>query len=262
MQDLNIAIIQSDLIWENSSANIRNFEEKIERITEEADLIILPEMFNTGFSINPIKCAQQMEGEAVNWLKRISASRNCCMAASIFIEEKEKFYNRLFVFYPDGSHVKYDKRHLFRLADEVKVFTAGTQRIIADVKGWKIMLSVCYDLRFPVFFKNRYTEKGFDYDILLNVANWPEVRSYQWKQLLIARAIENQSMVIGLNRVGFDGNQVFHSGNSMVVNAQGFPLISIDGGQEKTAVVRLNHSELISFRQKFPFYLDWDEFSL
>lgn len=262
MQDLTIAIIQSDLKWEDSHYNLDNFDKKIDLISQEVDLIVLPEMFNTGFSINPVRCAQTMDGEAVQWMREKASQQKCCIAGSIFIGEDGKFFNRLFVFYPDGTHVQYDKRHRFRLADEVRVFSAGTERVEAKIKGWKIMLSVCYDLRFPVWFRNRFVNGEFDYDILLNVANWPQIRSYQWKQLLLARAIENQSVVIGLNRVGFDGNQVFHSGNSMVVDAQGFPMVSLDDGIKETSTIRLSYSDLDNFRKKFPFYLDWDEFSI
>lgn len=269
MNDLKITIIQSALHWENKEMNLQMFSQKINDITESTDLIVLPEMFTTGFSMTPEKFAEPMEGSTVNWMKEKAKEKNCVIAGSFIYEEKGNFFNRLAWVNPDGSYSTYDKRHLFRMANEDGHYSAGQKKLIIELKGWKICPMVCYDLRFPVWSRNRLITSSetditsrYEYDLLIYVANWPEVRSYPWKTLLLARAIENQSFVVGLNRVGNDGNKIYHSGDSAVINARGEKISKTEAHEESTETVTLSYSELIAFRKTFPAILDADAFEI
>ena len=258
MQTLTITIIQANLFWENKKANLEMLTQKINSITTATELVVLPEMFSTGFSMQPEILAETMDGETMNWMKNIATTKKIILTGSIIIKEENKFYNRLIWMLPTGQYYHYDKRHLFAFANEHQHYTAGNKRVIAQVKGWKINLQVCYDLRFPVWARQA---NEAEYDVLLYVANWPERRSHAWKTLLTARAIENQSYVVAVNRVGNDGNNIYHSGNSMVIDAQGNELYH-KTDEEDVFTITLQKEALQEVRNKFPFLKDADKFSL
>lgn len=213
---MKVAIIQSDLVWENPKANRLHFDEKINSITDNIDLIVLPEMFSTGFTMNPASVAETMEGETVNWIKSLAIAKNCAITGSLVIQENGNFYNRMLFVYPNGEIMHYDKRHLFTLAKEDEVYTSGKEKVIIDYNNWKICLQICYDLRFPVFARNVE-----NYDLLIYVASWPKPRINAWDILLRARAVENLSYVIGVNRIGVDANNLEYVGHSQVIDYLG-----------------------------------------
>lgn len=260
MSTLSFTLIQSKLYWEDKAVNLAMFEEKIMAITEKTEIVVLPEMFPTGFSMQPKKLAESMEGETVQWMKRISATKKIVLTGSVIIEENGHFYNRLLWVMPDGQLGYYDKRHRFAFAGEDAEYTAGNKRMIAQVKGWKINLQVCYDLRFPVWARQQ-TNESAEYDVLLYVANWPERRNHAWKTLLTARAIENQCFVVAVNRVGPDGNQISHSGDSMVIDPLGFTLYHQEK-EESVFTISLEKDSLQEVREKFPFWKDADTFKI
>ncbi len=260
MHDLTVTTLQSNLVWEDAEANLTNFDSKLDSINSPGDLVILPEMFSTGFSINPENLAEKPDGRTFNWMQEKAAELNCVVTGSVLIEEDGKYFNRLFWVRPDGSFDYYDKRHLFRLGEEYKMFSAGHERVIFELNGWRIFPQICYDLRFPVWSKNRYLNNKYEFDLMIYVANWPEVRNYAWKQLLVARAIENQAFVIGVNRVGLDGKQIPHSGNSMVLDYKGQILTQAKPHKEETITTKIPYPELKDFRDQFTVGLDWDGF--
>jgi omega-amidase len=249
-----ITTIQTDIIWENISENLKEYESKIEKIN--SDIIILPEMFSTGFTMEPQKVAEEMDGRTVNWMKENSKKINSAICGSIIIKENNNYYNRFIWINPDGTLYKYDKKHLFSFAGEDKNYTSGSSKIIIEYKGWKICPLICYDLRFPVWSRN--TE---DYDILIYVANWPSKRKHAWKTLLTSRAIENQCYVIGVNRVGFDVNGGFYSGETSVINALGEKMY-IKSHNEDVFTTTLDINELIKIRKQLPFLSDRDNFQI
>jgi predicted amidohydrolase len=257
--DLNISLIQSSLHWENIPANLGMFGNKIASLKGGTDLILLPEMFSTGFTMNAKKVAEKMDGSAVQWMRRMARERNCVITGSLVIEEEGRYYNRLIWMRADGSFEIYNKRHLFRYANEQDHYTAGGKKLVVEFKGWKVCPLVCYDLRFPVWSRNR---SNSEYDLLIYVANWPERRSHPWKTLLPARAIENQAYVAGLNRVGNDGNSVYHSGDSAVINYRGEIISKIKGGEETAETITLSFDDLRAFRKSFPAGMDADDFEL
>ena len=259
MTDLKISIIQSNLHWENKEENLKMFSQKINDITESTDLIVLPEMFTTGFSMNPKKFAEAMDGITMMWMKEKAKEKECVITGSFICKENGKYFNRLVWMCADGTYSTYDKRHLFRMANEDSHYHFGQKKIIVELKGWKICPLICYDLRFPVWSRNRASS---NYDLLIYVANWPEIRSYPWKTLLLARAIENQCYVVGLNRVGDDGNKIYHSGDSAVINAKGEIISKIKAHQDSTETIILKYSDLIEFRKAFPAMLDADSFEI
>ena len=262
MQPLTISIIQTTLYWENKTANLLMFEQKIKAIEERTEIVVLPEMFSTGFSMNNLLLAEDMNGETVNWMKRVAAENKIILTGSVIIKENENFYNRLIWMLPNGEYGVYDKRHLFGFGNETEHYSAGNKRLIASVKGWKINLQICYDLRFPVWARQKPLESNEpEYDVLIYVANWPERRSHAWKTLLCARAIENQSYVVGVNRVGDDGNKIYHSGNSMVIDSAGAVLYH-KADDEDVFTITLEKEPLAEFRTKFPFLKDGDHFSI
>ena len=258
MTDLKITLIQSNLHWEDKEKNLQMFSEKISSIREETDIIVLPEMFSTGFTMNAGSMAEKMNGITVNWMKEISEIKNCVVTGSLIIEEDGKYFNRLIWMQPDGLDF-YDKRHLFSYAGEDKTYNQGKNKIVKTVKGWKVMPLVCYDLRFPVWSRR---SKQNDYDLLIYVANWPEKRVFAWQQLLIARAIENQCYVAGLNRTGNDGNDFYHSGESAVLNFLGENVLKMNANEEFVHTAILSKDDLENFRKQFAFFQDGDEFNI
>ena len=278
MSTLTITTIQSNLSWEDKSANLRMFEQKIADIPEKTEIVVLPEMFSTGFSMKPESLAETVDGETVEWMKRVSRENKIILTGSVIIEEEGNYYNRMIWMLPNDQYGYYDKRHLFAYAKEDKHYTAGNKRLIASVKGWKINLQVCYDLRFPVWarqspshelrsFPEKGTPKGEEFaaaqefDVLIYVANWPERRSHAWKTLLCARAIENQCYVIGVNRVGTDANDINYSGNSLVIDPLGQVLYHM-ADDEDVNTITLQKEMLDEVRTKFPFWKDADRFNI
>jgi len=264
MSTLTITTIQSNLHWEDKAANLQQFEQKIKNMPNKTEVVILPEMFSTGFSMQPKKLAETMEGETVMWMKRVAAERRIVLTGSVIIEDEGNYYNRLVWMLPNGQYGYYDKRHLFGYAHEDQHYTPGNKRLIASVKGWRINLLVCYDLRFPIWSRQTPTPPGEDggsteYDVLVYVANWPERRTHAWKTLLQARAIENQCYVIGVNRVGNDGNGIYHSGDSMIIDAMGTVLYT-KAHDEDLFSITLQKNELEETRNKLPFLKDADRF--
>jgi len=262
MQNLKIVLIQSDISWEDIDQNLDNFENKLNQVNESPDLIVLPEMFNTGFTMNVEKCAESEGGKTISWLKKQTFEKNCVIVGSLLVNEAGKYYNRMFWVNPDGSYECYDKRHLFRMAQEHHTMSQGLNKKIVQLNNWKINLQICYDLRFPVWSKNNFHDEQYDYDVLLYIANWPEVRNFAYKSLLIARAIENQSYVIWVNRVGGDGNQVYHSGDSMIIDPRGNIIAQAKNGVEEILTINLNKLNLSDLREKFKIGLDWDTFKI
>lgn len=252
---MKITLLQSPLIWENPEANRQRFSSMISN-AGATDLIILPEMFSTGFTMKPGRVAEPMDGTTISWMKEMASRKNCALTGSLVISEAGKYYNRLLFVLPDGQVRQYDKRHLFSLAGEDKAYTSGEERLIVEYKGWKICPLVCYDLRFPVFSRN--TE---EYDLLLYVANWPEPRISAWDALLKARAIENMCYVAGVNRVGKDENGHNYPGHSQVLDALGVAVLE-PSGNEGAFTVELNKETLLQARQKFGFLNDRDSFTL
>jgi omega-amidase len=271
LNNLKITLIQTNLFWEDKFANLQMLEQKMNSITEPTNIVVLPEMFSTGFSMKPELLAEKMDGATVLWMKQIAAAKKIILTGSIIIENEGHYYNRLIWMLPNCQYGYYDKRHLFAYGEEDKHYTAGNKRMIAQVNGWKINLQVCYDLRFPVWARQashplevtggEALGAEAEYDILLYVANWPNRRSHAWKTLLTARAIENQCYVIGVNRVGNDGNYIYHSGDSLVANALG-EIIYHKEDEEDIFTITLVKEELEATRKKFPFANDADGFLL
>jgi len=257
MSTLSITGIQTKLYWEDKKANLQMFEEKILSISKPTEVVVLPEMFSTGFSMRPEKLAETMEGETLRWMKRMASAKGIVLTGSVIIEESSQYFNRLVWMLPNGDVGYYDKRHLFAYADEDQHYSAGSKRLIASVNGWKINLLVCYDLRFPVWSRQDQAR----YDVLIYVANWPDRRIRAWRTLLQARAIENQCYVVGVNRVGEDGNGIHYSGESMVVDPAGETLYQ-NKDEEDIFTVALDSSDLETIRRKFPFWKDADKFNI
>jgi omega-amidase len=270
---LTITLIQTDLTWEDKAANLDMLEHKIRSLKERTEIVVLPEMFSTGFSMKPEQFAETMEGETVEWMKRIAADKKIVLTGSLIIKDGEYYHNRLIWMLPNGDFGFYDKRHTFGFAGEDKYYKPGNKRLIASVKGWKINLQVCYDLRFPVWARQTSPSNSLskgeggqggeapEYDVLIYVANWPERRSHAWKTLLCARAIENQCYVVGVNRVGNDGNNVYHSGDSMVIDPLGEVLYHVKD-DEDIFTITLDKTHLQAIRDKFPFLKDADDFTI
>jgi len=278
MSTLTVTTIQPDLQWEDKAANLRRLAEKIDGIGVHTELVVLPEMFSTGFSMRPESLAEPMDGPTVDWMRTIAARKKIILTGSLIIAEEGHYFNRLIWMLPNGQFGYYDKRHRFAYAGENEHYSAGSSRLIASVKGWKVLLLVCYDLRFPVWSRQALTAPedagqpqdphhpprdagALEYDLIIYVANWPERRSLAWKTLLRARAIENQSYLIGVNRVGADGNQIMHSGDSMIIDPLGEILYH---GKEKEEVFTqtLHKDKLEEIRQRFPFWKDADHFHI
>jgi omega-amidase len=257
-EHLAVALLQANLYWENPTANLAMLEEQLAMLPAPADLVVLPEMFSTGFSMNAAKVAEAMDLTTTRWMKQMAAKTGAMMIGSFAVREGGRYFNRLLCVRPDGTYEAYDKRHLFRMGQEHDTYTAGTQRLVVEWKGWRICPLVCYDLRFPVWSRNSQTES---YDLLLYVANWPARRAYAWQTLLRARAIENLCYVVGVNRVGADGQGIDHTGGSQVLDFLGEPITEL-GAAEAATVVTISHAPLLTYRQKFPAHLDADPFKL
>lgn len=253
---MKISLIQTSLIWENARANRTNFEKLINSIQERTDIILLPEMFSTGFTMEPARVAENMDGGTLQWMKAMAAAKDCAVAGSVVIRENENYYNRFLFVLPDGEIKIYDKRHLFSLAGENKAYTPGVDRLIIEYRGWKICPLVCYDLRFPVFSRN--TE---DFDLLLYVANWPAPRILAWDTLLRARAIENMCYVAGVNRIGRDSNGHNYLGHSQVIDCLGANVV-VTSENEGVFTVKLDKQSMLETRKKLDFLSDRDTFIL
>ena len=253
---MKVALLQIDLIWENAVENRKNIGSKIDSLDNDVDLIVLPEMFTTGFTMNAIKVAETMSGPTLNWLKSYAQNKNCAITGSLVIVEDNKFYNRLVFVYPAGTVLKYDKKHLFTLANEHKMYTAGNEKIIVEFKNFRICLQICYDLRFPVFSRN-----SENYDLLLYVASWPSVRIAAWNCLLQARAIENICYTIGVNRIGIDANGLHYTGQSQIIDCLGTLLIP-PTANETTECIILKLEPQNEIRKKLNFLSDKDHYTL
>jgi predicted amidohydrolase len=263
MQDLTITLVQANLAWEDAQRNLARLEELLQD-QPSTDLIILPEMFTTGFTMQSKQQAENMQGKSVAWMRNLAREKNAVVTGSLIIEDKNAYYNRLIWAEPDTEILSYDKRHLFSLAGEQKSYSPGFNKIFPVIGDWKILPLICYDLRFPVWSRQSppYTEMGrHPFDLLIYVANWPERRIYAWNQLLIARAIENQCYVAGVNRVGEDGNAVYHSGCSSVIDPMGEVLFTVEHS-EAVQTMTLNRKYISDIRNKLPFLNDRDEFEL
>ncbi len=260
---LNISVIQADLVWENVEANLAHFEKKLAALPGKPEVVVLPEMFSTGFSMRPAALAESMQGRTVSWMRDMAARFRVILTGSVMIreerEEQVSYFNRMIWMLPTGDLGYYDKRHRFAYAGEDKEYTAGTRRLIASVKGWKLNLLICYDLRFPVWARQQLKDGQPEYDVLVYVANWPEKRAHAWKTLLQARAIENQCYVVGVNRVGTDGNDITYTGDSMIIGPLG-EILYTKREVEDIATVTLDPQVLMDARQRFPFWKDADGF--
>jgi omega-amidase len=256
MSDLKLALVQTFLHWEDADANLSHIEKHIASIHQPVDVIVLPEMFATGFSMRPEALAKVSSTKALQQLKRWAAEKSCIVTGSLIFEDGGKYYNRLVWMQPDGNYVHYDKRHLFTLGEEHNHYSSGKKQLTVDYKGWKIRLIVCYDLRFPVWCRN-----DNDYDLMIVVANWPERRVFAWDQLLVARATENQSYVAAVNRVGDDGHNIYHNGSSAVIDFKGETLITAVN-EEKILYQTLQREPMMEFRKHFPFLAGRDEFEI
>lgn len=253
---MKIALIQTALSWENPNENKALLQENINAISQYVDLIVLPEMFTSGFTMNPQNVAESMDGATILWLKQIAKNKNCAITGSLVIEENGNYFNRLVFVFPSGEIQSYDKKHLFSLAGEDKVYTSGTKKLIVEYKGFKICTLICYDLRFPVFSRNVE-----DYDVLIYVANWPKPRTNAWDILLKARAVENMCYVIGVNRVGIDYNNHEYIGHSQVVDYLG-NYIQEPTEKEEILIVEVDKNKILETRKKLNFLNDRDEFQI
>jgi len=252
---LSVTLIQSNLLWEDKAGNLKHFQNKIENITEATDLIILPEMFTTGFSMTPEPFAEKMGGKTVNWMQKMAKSANAAIAGSIIIKDNADYLNRFLFVKPDGEYHYYDKRHLFAMAGEGELYTQGKENILIEYKGWRIRPLICYDLRFPVWSRN--TD---GYDLLIYVANWPEKRIAHWRALLQARAIENQAYVVAVNRIGLDGNNYRYSGDSAIYDPMGEKISKTKPNEESVETLSISTELIKNSRKALPFLNDKDDF--
>ncbi len=258
MENLKVTTFQGYLFWENIDKNLQNIATRLSNIREKTNLIVLPEMFSTGFTMEAEKLAEPMKGKTMMWMHQIAKQYGCVITGSIIIKEDDKFFNRLIWMRPDGSYEYYDKRHLFAMGKEHHTYTPGHEKLIVELNGWKVCPVICYDLRFPVWLRNA---NDSHYDLLLIVANWPERRIAHWRALIAARAIENQSYVVGVNRVGHDGNEVYHTGDSTCVDPNG-NVTYHKRDEEDVYTFTLLADELQLTRRALPFLKDADEFKI
>lgn len=263
MSDLLVTLIQTDLAWEDKRLNLDHLERKIDAIEEKTHLIVLPEMFSTGFSMSPSTLAEKMDGPTVRWMRNLAIRKKCILTGSLIIEDSGRFYNRLIWMLPNGQYGYYDKRHCFSLAGEDHHYSPGTKRLIASVNGWRLNLCICYDLRFPVWSRQQKQQGATqpEFDVLVYVANWPDRRISAWNALIPARAIENQCYVIGVNRVGVDGHGIAHSGCSQVSDPLG-EIRTLIKDSERIETIRLDRAFLEDVRSKMPFWKDADSFMI
>lgn len=255
--NLTVAALQVDILWENIAGNQTMLANLLEDLPTDVDLVILPEMFTSGFTMNIEKVAEEMSGSTIEWLHSSANKHNFAIMGSFIVKETGHFYNRMVLVEPGGGIQTYDKRHLFRMGNEQDFYSQGEQRKVFEYQGWRILPQICYDLRFPVWSRNRN-----DYDLMVYVASWPESRRDVWSILLQARAIENQAYLVGVNRVGLDGTGLTYSGDSVVLNPKGIALSETKRGAEAIIIETLSFNELTSFREKFPAWMDADDFSI
>ncbi|HSJ69654.1 MAG TPA: amidohydrolase [Anditalea sp.] len=260
-KNLSVALIQTDIYWKDKSSNLSMFEEKIWSIKDKVDLIILPEMFNTGYSMDVQELGEHMNFNTGKWMRQMAAQTGAVITGSVIIKDGENYYNRLLWVTPDGEIKHYDKKHLFGMADEDQHFSPGEKNIIVSLKGWNIMPQICYDLRFPVWSRNRGLEGKPSYDMIFFVASWPSPRVNAWDALLKARAIENQSYAIGVNRIGVDGNNIPYVGHTSAYDYKGDTVCYLDD-REEIAIIHLDKEALEDSRARFPFLKDADKFDI
>lgn len=263
MEDLRITVIQTDIHWQQIEANLADLEEKIWQIPEITHLIILPEMFNTGFTMNAGALAEPMNGRTFKWLRQMAGQTGAVVCGSYIIREKDRYLNRLIWMQPDGKYFTYDKRHLFRMAGENRIYSPGNERLMVELNNWRIFPLICYDLRFPVWSRNSYLkdQDRLEYDAVIYIANWPAARIQAWDILLQARAIENLSFTLGVNRTGKDGNDIPYNGHSAIYDPLGGNILRMNGEQGIRSV-QLSGEKLLEAREKFPVYLDGDQFAI
>lgn len=263
MRDLNVALVQAATVWHAARANRELYGTQVLALAGRADLIVLPETFLSGFSNDAVAAAETMDGVNVQWMRDLACEVGAVVTGSLVIRDGAGVYNRLIWARPDGTLAHYDKRHLFRMAGEHQRYSAGGDRLIVEIAGWRVCPLVCYDLRFPVFIRNRFDPVGqrLDYDLALFVANWPSPRRHAWRTLLRARAIENLAYCVGVNRVGTDGNQLQYAGDSVAVDFLGEALVEL-GSEPATVTVTLSAERLQAHRARFPAWLDADDFEL
>lgn len=258
MHPLKISIVQTDIAWENKQENLRMLREKLHALRGTTEIVVLPEMFSTGFTMKSWELAEPVSGITVRILKELAADFQLALCGSFICSERSNYYNRAFFITPEGEEYYYDKRHLFRMGNEAEHFSDGNNKLIISYRGWNICLLVCYDLRFPVWSRNVNNE----YDLLIYVASWPQTRRLAWDTLLCARALENMCYVCGVNRVGVDGNKLIYNGGSVVFSAKGELLASVPDGEEGIETVSLSLISLQQLRDKFPVWKDADTFRL
>jgi omega-amidase len=262
MNELNIKLVQTDVIWEDSSSNLIRLSQLVDKITDPTDLIVLAEMFSTGFSMHPERCAEPVNGPAMQFMAAKAMEKGCLVIGSILTRDNDFYFNRLIAMRPDGSYDQYDKRHLFSIIGENEVIQAGSRKQIVHWKGWNILPLVCYDLRFPVWCKNSWNMGEYEYDLLVFPSNWPKSRAHSWKSLLVARAIENLAYVAGVNRIGTDPEGIGFSGDSMILDLKGNVISVARPGKTEIISAILSQSELRKFRDGFNVGPDWDHFTM
>ena len=264
MNDLRISLIQAATLWHDAPGNRRQFAFLCQPLQGQTDLVVLPEAFTSGFTNETLSNAETMDGPTLDWMRRLASDLQAVVTGSMVIRDGDKYFNRLLWAQPDGSVAHYDKRHLFRMALEHQRYAGGERRLIVELKGWRICPMVCYDLRFPVWIRNRFdlsVPDRFDYDLLLFVANWPSARRHPWRILLRARAIENLCYVAGVNRVGTDGNELHYAGDSALIDPVGETIIEL-GAQVQVVTGALSGTSLVAHRARFPAWMDADQFDL
>lgn len=263
LQPLRVSLVQGATRWHDAAANRAYYGDLVRSLAGKGDLVVLPETFLSGFTNETLGNAETMDGEGLRWLRALAAEVGAVVTGSLVVREGERCVNRLVWMRPDGTHAQYDKRHLFRMAGEHERYAGGSERLVVELNGWRICPQVCYDLRFPVWLRNRYDRAAgrFDYDLLVFVANWPSARRHAWRTLLRARAIENLCCVVGVNRVGVDGNQLHYAGDSAALDFLGQPLAEL-GAQEQTITLTLDAAALAAHRARFPAWMDADDFVL
>ena len=258
MHPLKISIVQTDIAWENKQENLRMLREKLHALRGTTEIVVLPEMFSTGFTMKSREFAEPVSGITVRILKELAADFQLALCGSFICSERSNYYNRAFFITPEGEEFYYDKRHLFRMGNEAEYFSSGNNKLIISYRGWNICLLVCYDLRFPVWSRNVNNE----YDLLIYVASWPQARRLAWDTLLCARALDNMCYVCGVNRIGVNGNKLIYNGGSVVFSAKGEVLASVPDGEEGIETVSLSLISLQQLRDKFPVWKDADAFRL
>ena len=262
MQNLNIAYIQADLVWEDKATNLKRFRQLLEEVKPETDLILMPETFTTAFPVDPKRFAEKEDGLTMHWLCQQAQTKNAVICATFPLDIGGHFYNSLVWMRPNGTYELYFKRHTFTMGGEDKLVEHGDKQLIVELKGWRIKPMVCYDIRFPVWARNRYKDGQYEYDLAFYLANFPDSRMIVWNTLLVARAIENQAYWIGVNRVGEDAKELHYSGESQVINSRGEVISKAEAYKETVMHCTLDYEKLERFRQKFPLGPDWDQFNI